>query len=57
MPAGAREPSLMERNVPSSRVATRLSNIELCDWQGVPQRLGALWKERPVVLAFIRHFG
>ena len=47
----------MERNATSSGVARRLSNIELCDWQGVPQRLGALWKERPVVLVFIRHFG
>lgn len=35
----------------------KLSNIELSDWQGVPVRLGDLWKERPVVLVFIRHFG
>ncbi len=41
----------------SSGVAQRLSRIELSDWQGVPKRLGEFWKERPVVLVFIRHFG
>ncbi len=39
------------------RTATRLSGLELTDWQGQPCRLGTLWKHRPVVLAFIRHFG
>ena len=39
------------------RVATRLSGIELSDWQGEPVRLGSLWQERAVVLVFIRHFG
>jgi hypothetical protein len=39
------------------RLATRLSGIELSDWQGEPVRLGSLWQERPVVLVFIRHFG
>ena len=38
-------------------VARRLSPIELRDWQGVKQRLGDFWEERPVVLVFIRHFG
>jgi len=47
----------MERDATSSGVARRLSNIELLDWQGVPQRLGTFWKERPIVLVFIRHFG
>jgi hypothetical protein len=39
------------------RVATRLSGIELSDWQGERVRLGSLWQERTVVLVFIRHFG
>jgi cytochrome oxidase Cu insertion factor (SCO1/SenC/PrrC family) len=39
------------------RTATKLSGIELDDWSGEPVRLETLWKERPVVLVFIRHFG
>jgi len=39
------------------RVATRLAGIELSDWQGRAVVLGSLWRDRPVVLAFIRHFG
>jgi len=35
----------------------KLSDVELGDWQGAPVRLGDLWKERTVVLVFIRHFG
>ncbi len=37
--------------------ATRLADIELADEQGRPVRLGTLWSGRPVVLAFVRHFG
>ena len=39
------------------RLASRLSAIELSDWQGNRVRLGSLWRDRPVVLVFIRHFG
>lgn len=39
------------------RFSTRLSDIELSDWQGDRQTLASFWKERPVVLVFIRHFG
>lgn len=39
------------------RVTTRLGGIELADWQGRLVRLGTLWSDRPVVLAFVRHFG
>jgi hypothetical protein len=39
------------------RTSTKLSGIELSDWQGVRVRLESLWKEQPVVLVFIRHFG
>ena len=38
-------------------VATKLAGIELSNWEGVPVRLGSLWKDQPVVLVFIRHFG
>jgi len=47
----------MEQEATASDVVRRLSQIELCDWQGVPRRLGEFWKERPIVLVFIRHFG
>lgn len=39
------------------RTATRLAGIELADWTGTPHALGCFWRERPVVLVFIRHFG
>jgi hypothetical protein len=39
------------------RIAERLADIELDDWSGERRRLGDLWRERPVVLVFIRHFG
>jgi hypothetical protein len=39
------------------RTATKLSGIELQDWRGETRRLGSLWQDSPVVLAFIRHFG
>ena len=39
------------------RTTTRLSGIELKNWRGEDVRLDELWKEQPVVLVFIRHFG
>ena len=39
------------------RIATRLAGIELSNGQGERVELGTLWKEQPVVLVFIRHFG
>jgi hypothetical protein len=39
------------------RVATRLAGMVLSDEEGRPQVLGQLWRDRPVVLVFIRHFG
>jgi len=39
------------------RLATRLSGVELDDWQGERHLLGDFWREQPVVLVFIRHFG
>jgi len=41
----------------SAGLAKRLGRIELADWRGESVQLGSLWRERPVVLVFIRHFG
>jgi len=38
-------------------VARRLENISVLDSDGRGVRLGDLWREQPVVLAFIRHVG
>ncbi len=38
-------------------VAARLKDIDLLDPAGRKVRLGDMWAEKPVVLAFIRHFG
>jgi hypothetical protein len=38
-------------------IATRLSDIELSDWKGEARALAAYWRERTIVLVFIRHFG
>ncbi|MEQ9497744.1 MAG: hypothetical protein RIT81_12820 [Deltaproteobacteria bacterium] len=38
-------------------VAARLADLEVQDLDGTKIRLATLWEERPVVLAFIRHFG
>ena len=34
-----------------------LSVISLIDAAGEPHRLGDLWRDRPIVLVFLRHFG
>jgi hypothetical protein len=39
------------------RIANKLSAIQLSDWTGDRERLGTFWKNRPIVLVFIRHFG
>jgi ribosomal protein L30E len=38
-------------------LTTKLANIELLDWQGTSVKLGDLWREKSIVLVFIRHFG
>jgi hypothetical protein len=35
----------------------RLEAVQLRDQDGAVNRLGDLWKARPVVLVFLRHFG
>jgi hypothetical protein len=39
------------------RLATRLAPLELQDPDGNNVRLADLWREQPIVLVFIRHFG
>ena len=39
------------------KVPTALADCVVLDEQGKGQRLGDLWATRPVVLAFVRHFG
>jgi hypothetical protein len=39
------------------RISTRLSGISLQDWSGHERDLGSYWKDRTVVLVFIRNFG
>ena len=34
-----------------------LSDTALVDSTGVSHRLGDLWRDRPIVLVFLRHFG
>jgi peroxiredoxin len=37
--------------------ARALAEITVLDLEGNVRRLGELWRERPVVLVFVRHFG
>jgi hypothetical protein len=36
---------------------TALSDTSLIDDTGEPHRLGDLWRDQPIVLVFLRHFG
>jgi hypothetical protein len=38
-------------------VDVALAEIELEDWEGKRRKLAELWRARPVVLVFVRHFG
>jgi hypothetical protein len=38
-------------------VTESLAPVTVLDTVGAPVVLGSLWKERPVALVFIRHFG
>jgi hypothetical protein len=40
-----------------ANVAAKLAPIEALDPKGRTVALGTLWKDRPAVLVFIRHFG
>jgi hypothetical protein len=34
-----------------------LATLDILDDAGQPVRVGTLWKERPAVIALVRHFG
>jgi hypothetical protein len=38
-------------------VKVKLDDITVQDSDGQPVRLGELWRDRPAVLVFLRHFG
>jgi hypothetical protein len=38
-------------------LASVLAPLAALDERGAPVALGDLWRSRPVVLAFVRHFG
>ncbi len=37
--------------------ATALADLVLVDDDGRPARVGDAWRDRPVILAFLRHYG
>lgn len=37
--------------------ASALADLVLVDDDGRPARVGDAWKDRPVVLTFLRHYG
>jgi hypothetical protein len=39
------------------RTSLRLSGLRLAQAEGEPIALGSLWRERPVALFWVRHFG
>ncbi len=47
----------MEKEQGIIGVGDRAADVELRDEHGADVRLSQLWQERPVVLAFVRHFG
>ena len=42
---------------PPIRDVTVLADLVLIDDEGRPARVGDTWRDRPVVLAFLRHYG
>ncbi len=38
-------------------VPVAISDVEVKDERGEIVRLGSLWREHPVLVAFVRHFG
>jgi hypothetical protein len=41
----------------AARIDPAAAATEVEDLDGERHRLGSLWRERPVVLVFLRHFG
>ncbi len=38
-------------------MVARLAELEVLDAAGMATRLGETWRDGPIVLAFVRHFG
>ncbi len=47
----------MSQLTPAKDLSATLGAMELPDADGKPVQLGALWKERPLLLVHLRHFG
>jgi hypothetical protein len=39
------------------RVSDALGAIEVLDIEGKPHRMSDLWRDRPVLIMWVRHFG
>lgn len=39
------------------QVTDELATTEVLDLEGQPHPLGELWRERPAVLIYLRHYG
>jgi len=45
------------RRTHAPKDAHALADVTLPDQDGAPVRLGDLWRERPVALVWLRHYG
>jgi peroxiredoxin len=43
--------------MPNPDVGDRAPDLTLVNGRGRPRRLSSFWKQKPVVLVFLRHFG
>jgi peroxiredoxin len=43
--------------MPALTVGDSAPDVELTNAEGQPVRLSELWREQPIVLLFLRHFG
>ncbi len=41
----------------STRVSDELARVEVRDTDGAPRALGELWRDRPALVLWVRHFG
>jgi hypothetical protein len=57
-PIDTRSTNILEQaGEKTMRTTQALSKIKLSDCEGTTRALDRYWKEQPVVLVFIRHFG
>jgi len=41
----------------SEQVPAALAQVEILDGDGRPHQMSELWRDRPAVIHFVRHFG